>query len=328
MKKIQISKEILENLYIHKGLTTYEIADQLKCCQGTIWKRLKEFHIPPHIRLDLCPLKKEELSKYYLKEKLSTWAIERKFGYPRGTVHRKLTEFGIGTRNLAVSHIKYPRANFSGGLCEKAYIIGFAMGDLRVRKTYQNSETVHIDCGSTHKAQIDLIGELFKKYGRVWLGKPDKRGSTQIECFVNDSFDFLLLKRSLADVWIMRSRKTFAAFLAGFSDAEGCVSISRGMAYFSLGNYNSCLLKQIKEKLEDMGIICSKLHEGKGKGRIVFGKYKQNQNSWQLGVHRKTSLLNLFDLISPYVKHKEKQEAIMNARNNIRERNTKFGFRK
>ena len=307
-------------------MTTYQIANNFGCCQTTIWKKLKEFKISPNPRLDLCKLKKETLTKYYNKEKLSTWEIEKKYGYSRGTVYRKLKEFNIVPRNLAVSHIKYCRTSFSNDKTEKAYMIGFAMGDLRVRKFYTNSETIHIDCGSTHKAQIELIESLFESYGRVWKSKPDKRGSIQIECFVDNSFDFLLHKRLVADKWIMDSQKNFAAFLAGFSDAEGCISINgRGMAYFSLGNYNTALLKQIKEKLSAFGIVCTKLCTSKNKGRIVFDKYKQNQDYWQFGVHRKSSLLKLFDLMCPYVKHKEKQEAILKSRSNIAIRNAIFG---
>jgi hypothetical protein len=55
------------------------------------------------------------------------------------------------------------------------YLVGFALGDLRVRKIYQNSETIKVDCGSTKIEQINLIKNLFKKYGHVWISKPTSK---------------------------------------------------------------------------------------------------------------------------------------------------------
>jgi len=102
----------------------------------------------------------------------------------------------------------------------------------------------------------------------------------------------------------LKNKKCFAAFLAGFTDAEGCISINkREQAFYSLGNYNHKLLGQIRNQLINLGIHCSKLIEGKTKGKR-FGKqgYTYNQNYWHLNINTKRSLLNFFNLVGPYLK--------------------------
>ena len=165
-KKVEILKKELKRLYQRDKLTTYEIAEIFNCCQTTIWKKLHKFNLKPRkaiTRKTKIPSKKF-LKRYYLKKKFSTWRIEKEFGYSRGTVYRKLKEYGIKTRSLAESNIKKPRRPFSGCLLEKAYLIGFRLGDLRVRKPYENSKTISVACGSTIKEQIILIKSLLSPY--------------------------------------------------------------------------------------------------------------------------------------------------------------------
>lgn len=326
MKSIQFHQEKLKDLYEKKKLTTYEIADIFNCCQATIWKRLRQFNIKTRFPWNAVNLPKEKLENLYVKKKISTWKIEEKLGIPRSTIHRKLLEYGIKRRNRAESHIVYPRRNFDGSKENKAYLIGFAMGDLRVRKIYPNSETIHVDCGSTKKEQINLITELFRSYGSMWISKPNQRGVRQIECSLNLSFDFLLKKRTLIDPWTLKNKKYFWAFLAGFTDAEGCISINkRNQAYYSLGNYNKDLLDQIRGCLIRNKIRCSKLVEYKAKGRLCFGKYFQNQNYWHFQVSAKDALLTLFKFTGPYLKHLQKRKDMEKAKQNIILRNRRFG---
>jgi len=326
MKSILISKVDLKNLYLDKKLTTYDIAKFYDCSQGTIWKRLKEFNIKTRSSWNKVDLSKTKLRNLYIRNGLSTWQIERRLKISRGTIYRKLIDYNILVRNRAQSHIVYPRKNFNGNKTKKAYLIGFSMGDLRVRKIYKNSETIHIDCGSTKKVQINLISKLFKAYGRIWISKPNKVGATQIECFLNNSFNFLLRKRILIDHWILKNKKYFAAFLAGFTDAEGCISIThKGLAFYSLGNYNSRLLLQIRNQLLKSGIESPKLTEGKTKGYIGKEEYANNQNYWSLRLNRKIHLLKLFVLIDPYLKHPTRIKGVKKAKENIKMRNKKYG---
>ncbi len=323
MVNILISKVDLRNLYLNKKLTTYDIAKFYDCSQGTVWKRLKEFNIKTRSSWNKVDLSKTKLRNLYIRNRLSTWQIEKRLKISRGTIYRKLVEYNIQIRNRAQSHFIYPRKNFNGNKTEKAYLIGFAIGDLRVRKVCKNSETIHIDCGSTKKEQIKLISDLFKPYGRVWISKPNRIKAVQIECSVNDSFGFLIEKRKSLDYWILANKRYFFSFLAGFTDAEGCISINKkqNQAYYSLGNYNKNLLSQIRECLIRNKIRCSKLTESKTKGKLCFGKYFHNENYWQFGIYSKGSLLALFDLIGSFLKHSEKKKDMRIAKENIKLRN-------
>lgn len=325
MRLIELPKNELRGLYEKKKLTTHEIADIYNCCQATIWKRLKEYGIkcfPSGRRFLNIP--RSRLKNLYINQRLSSRKIAKLYQCAYSAIDNKIKKYDFSRRNLAESHVIYPRKNFNGNLANKAYLIGFAMGDLRVRKRSLNSETINIDCGSTKKEQIDLIARLFKSYGRVWISKPNKRGATQVECLLNESFNFLLKKRNLIDPWILRKNQYFWAFLAGFTDAEGCIAISNNRAYYSLGNYNKNLLTQIRNYLIQDKIYCSKLIESKTKGKLCFNKYFHNQNYWQFQIHKKDSLLTLFRLIGSYLKHSKKRGDMKRAKQNIILRNRKF----
>jgi len=321
---VSISKNGLKDLYEKKKLTTYEIADIYYCCQGTIWKRLEEYGIRrlPNGRRSFV-ISKSKLKDLYIKQRLFSRRIAKIYGCAYSTIDYKIREYGFPVKTLAAAHITTLRKNFDGNKTDKVYLIGFAMGDLRVRKKYPNSETINVDCGSTKKAQINLISKLFKPYGRIWISKPNKKGATQIECFLDDSFNFLLKKRILMDSWILKDKKYFIAFLAGFTDAEGCISINKkqNQAYYFLGNYNKNLLSQIREYLIRNKIRCSKLTESKTKGKLCFDKYFHNENYWQFGIYSKGSLLALFDLIGSFLKHSGKKKDMRIAKENIKLRN-------
>ncbi len=269
---------------------------------------------------------KEELEKYYVKQRLSSRKIAKIYKCAYSTIDRKVKQYGFPVRTLASAHVIYPRKNFSGDLIEKAYLLGFRIGDLRVRKVYKNSETIHIDCGSTKKEQIELIVRLFKSYGRVWVSKPNNKGAIQAECFLNDSFDFLLnANLNRIEPWICKNKKYFASFLAGFTDAEGSIFITQNQAIYSLGNYDIGLLKQIRKFLKRFYIDSPKIVRSVRKGLVASHGYKYNQDYWILRISRKIELLKLFRLISPYLKHVKRLKDIRLARENITLRNKLYG---
>ncbi|HEX9721998.1 MAG TPA: hypothetical protein VGA53_01915 [Candidatus Paceibacterota bacterium] len=320
MDRLCFPKKELRHLYEKEKLTTYQIAKRYGCCQGTIWNRLNEYGIKTRFPWNATDLTKERLQNWYLVQKLSTWEIQKRYGYPRGTVHRKLREYEIRRRSYSESHIVYQRKDFDGSLQEKAYLIGFRIGDLRARR---KGDTIHVDCASTKESQIKLIESLFRKYGHIWTGKPNYHGATQIEANLNLSFKFLLSKKTPR--WIFRSKNYFAPFLAGFTDAEGCISLSDGMAYYVLGNYNYHLLFEIHNQLIKLGIQCPKMILSQTKGYVGKDGYGHNEDYLSLRISRKVSLLQLFYLIGPYIRHADKKHAIKRAQENIRLRNEKYG---
>jgi len=260
---------------------------------------------------------KEFLDSVYLKKGLSTWAIEKKFGLSRSRVYNALKKHDIVPRSIATSHIRYKRSDFSGDLHEKAYLLGFAIGDLRVRKLNgKQGETISIGCGSTKFAQIKLISKLFSRYGRVWKGKPDKRGAINIEAFVNRTFFFLLLENRDYK-WCLKHKNYFFAFLAGFTDAEGSFYISNGQALVSWGNYDVAILDFIKKGLAKFGIVTPKIYQDNLKGFIGKHGYARNQNYSHLSCSRKELVKKLLQELGPFVLHQDKLSGMANLRRNL-----------
>lgn len=328
-KRHLLKKNNLKKLYWKEGLNTFKIGKIFNCAQRTIQIRMKELNIPLRPQYNRLTIPKKELFKLYLKKRLSSRKIAKIYNCAYSTIDRKIRKFGFPIRTLANAHITINRKPFSGNKIEKAYLLGLAFGDLRVRKIYQNSETIHIDCGSTKMDQIRLIEPLFKKYGRVWISKPNKENKIQIECSVDLSFKFLLENnKGEMPQWILEKKKFFAAFLAGFTDAEGSIFISNGMASYALANYNHCLLNQIHDYLNCLNIDLKQAKIGKKKGAkfIYKGKiYKTNGNYWILNINKKSSLIKLFHLIKPYLRHTKRKRDMKKAITNINNRNKKFG---
>lgn len=319
MRKLEISKEVLIDLYETKKLTTFQIAEILGCCQATIWKRLKEFNINSRLPgVKRVNIPKQKLYDLYINKKLSSWKIAEELGIPRGTIHRKLKEYGINTRDLATANTIYAKKDFNGNLSEKAYLIGFRIGDLRARKQYKNSKTICLACSSTIPEQIELIQNLFEKYGRVWIKKNEDKGIIHCEVFVNESFNFLLTKEF--PKWILRDKKNFFSFLSGFVDAEGHIGVYRNMARFVIGNYNSDLLFIIYKKLNKYSIKSNKPISDKRKGKMNSQGYKYRENYWSFRINKKEDLLKLFKELKPYLKHANKVKSLNIAIENINNR--------
>ncbi|MAG78100.1 hypothetical protein CL616_01915 [archaeon] len=308
-KKIEISRDYLEDLYINKHLTTFQIADIFGCCQATIWKRLHKYNILARPVGSPIDISKEEFEELYWNQKLSTWKIGELLGISRGTVHRKMRKMDIKIRNISESHVIYPKKDFDQDELFKAYLIGFSIGDLRVRFAgKEQSETIKVDCGSTKSAQIELIKEIFDPYGRVWISRVYEKGKQQIEASVNLSFSFLLNKQ--VPINYFKEKELFFAFLAGFTDAEGCIYLSRGKAAYALANCDYELLLNIKSSLEFFGIYCSNVNLSKKKGTLNSEGYPLNEDYWYFSVNQRFSLFELLYNLRKYSKHGDKRNAI------------------
>lgn len=305
-------------------MTTYEIAKYYRCSQSAIWKLLHKYNILLRRPGNYFDISYSDLKELYINKKLSSRKIAKIYNCAYSTIDRKIRNNSFEIRNRAQAHMIYPRKSFSGNLLEKAYLIGFSIGDLRVRKVYKNSETISIDCASTKLQQIKLIRDLFNPYGRVWIGKKDKRGKRQIQAQVDLSFGFLLNLDGNIDRWILNNKDYFPAFLAGFTDAEGSFFISDGKSFYSLGNYNKKILYQIYKKLIKLGIHCSEPHHDNKKGYKDKQGYIRRQNYWTLRINRKQSLMCIFELIGDYLRHDKKKSDLGRLRRNILERNRKF----
>jgi hypothetical protein len=186
--------------------------------------------------------------------------------------------------------------------------------------------------GSTKSAQIKLFENLFFRYGHIRKGKrvwKSKFGAyyreVRVQCYLNNTFEFLLDKKDLIEPWILNNTKYFAAFLAGYTDAEGTFCIYNGRdGNFSIRSQDKNILHQIRNKLIELGILCRPPQIAREKGTKDIRGTISNEDILGLWVYRKDALLKLIDLLDPYLKHTDKRKRMIIVKNNVIERNRKY----
>lgn len=340
-KQFKIEKGRLKNLYYVKKLSISAIAEIYGCSYTTVWSRMKEFRIKPRtlsgamklvMEVRKTQIPKNELKHLYEKRKLSTLKIARIYNCHHKTVLQKMKDYGIKSRENTEANTLYPKHKFLGNLVEKAYLLGFRLGDLYVCKINKEGKTIRVEGTSTQLDQIRLITKLFSKYGHIYKYKIKAfRGDTfwRIYCLVDNTFDFLLEKKQEIPQWILNNKKYFFPFLSGYIDAEGCIYLANTtilQANFTLASYDKNILFQIWRKLNSLGIKCPKPRISAKKGYTSKKKVLPYlQDYWYLGVHSKSSLNNLFNEILPFIKHRRKRETVKTAISNIKWRNRIFG---
>jgi len=135
------------------------------------------------------------------------------------------------------------------------------------------------------------------------------------------SFDFLLPKEDNIPNWILSKETTFAAFLAGYIDAEGHFGVYNNFAEFSMGTYDANILSAFCEKLNELGIFCHKPKLHVKEGFVDKRGVRWNGSIYRLRITRKDDLLKLIYLIKPYLKHGKRVRDLIKAGVNIIERN-------
>lgn len=325
-RKFVISKEDLRNLYEKNQLSTGQIGKLYNYSHATVLNRMKEYKIKRRSQLGLRkPLKisKSLLKNLYIQQKLSESQIAKKLNCGRTAINKRIHLYGIKPRSLSETSLKYPKYNFSRNLTEKAYLIGFRLGDLNVRRVRL---LIRIACSTTIPEQVQLIKALFSKYGYVYTKKSRILNNKQvidIQCLLNESFNFLLPKNDKIEKWILLSNKFFFAFLAGYIDAEGYIFVrfykhcNAPIAGLEIQSYDKNILHQIWKKLKSLKIRCPKPFISKPKGYTSKKGTTSKQDSWRLSVNRKNDLFSLLTYIKPYIKHKKKKQALQKAENNL-----------
>lgn len=331
VKKYTISKEDLYHFYFQQKFSTAKIASVFGCSHATVLNRMKEYGLPRRSKLGLrkpLSLSKTTLNYLYNTRSLSAEKIAKIIHRSRGGVERKIKQFDIKTRNINNRACKYKKKDFSGDPIEKAYMIGFRLGDLNV---YKRKNVIVVRCSTTKRAQVSLIKNLLSPYGGINISKA-KRGTYEIYVFLNNSFDFLLPKEDKIPTWITKNNKYFLAFFAGYADAEGylCLNNSRGkrvksFAVFGLSSYDRRILQQLRREFKYLNINFPSLYLSSPKGTPCANKegrnYFSNGNAWCLTTARKASLWKLIYFWEKYSRHKDKKKAIRKAKENLILRN-------
>ena len=336
---MEITKKELKRLYVNEKLSSPEIGEIYKKSPGYIRYLLRKHKIPirtvseaKRLLLNIS-IPKKQLKELYIDRKLSACNIAKKINCSPGFVRNELRKNNIPTRSiqeaLALVHKShYPQNNFSNNLIEKTYLIGLRIGDLHIRSTSKISSTIFVHTNSTKLEFIELIESLFSPYGHMWRSKKDKNGAICIRSSLNRSFDFLLPKKDLIESWILKNKNYFAAFLAGYIDAEGTFCLCGGDAVFSVKSQEKNIIHQIRTRLIGLGILLRPPLLVRKKGTKDINGVLCNKNVYGIAIHRKDAILRLINLVSPYIKHPDKIRRIKIVENNIKERNMKYNNRK
>lgn len=250
---------------------------------------------------------------------MSTQTVANKLKCSQGTIINRLRELNIKARSKAEMRIVYKKKSFNDNDIKKSYLIGFRLGDLNVYRPHKNSKIYVVRCHTTIKEQVNLIRDLFKKFGGVKIASSKHNGFT-INCFLNESFDFLYPKH--IPKWIFRKKKQTLAFTAGYIDAEGSFGLNQGRGRFKIDSYDYDILKNINRFLNRKKIKTKFYRIGKV-GFNWKNHLKLNKELWRLNVNEADSLEKLARLVIPVLRHKKRIKDAVIVLNNINVRRKK-----
>lgn len=143
-----------------------------------------------------------------------------------------------------------------------------------------------------------------------------------INCYLNQSFEFLLPKSLKVPDWIEHNSSTIIAFVAGYTDAEGSFIINQTRSRFKIDSYDLEILTWIVSWLQKQKIrvkfrrICKK-------GDLRSGGAYFKHDLWRIGINEPFSLLEFIKFIIPFAKHGTRLKDMMVCEENILEREVK-----
>lgn len=329
--KVPASKQQLKDWYFKDKLSMFEIADRLGCTHSAIVYKFQKLGLKSRGHLGLTkPIKltKKGFEFLYYKRGLSLKKIAKIVHCSESGLERRFKNYGLKSRGMKNRACKYKKFNFSGDPIEKAYLIGFRLGDLNV---YDLVNVIQLRCSSTINSQILLIKKLFSNYTtpktRGYLDYKYKIPKTDIVCLLNKSFDFLVPKKDKIPTWILKNKKLFFSFFAGYSDAEGSFYLKKPgklgktpVASFEIQTQDKLIIHGLWKNMQKYGVKSPKPHISRRAGHVIKGN-KNNKDMWRFEVCRKDSLWRLIHLMGPYIKHEKKLKRIREIKENLVSRN-------
>lgn len=264
-------------------------------------------------------LSSDVLRELYFVRGLSHRAIAKRVGLSEPTVRARFHEYGFLPRKRGSWMIKYQKLSFDGSDEERAYMMGFRVGDMHVYRPSRGANIIVARTNSTQEDQFLVVHSLFAKYGGVI--ESGKGKAKNINCYLDESFSFLLIKKPYhIEPWISRSRESALAFMAGYIDAEANFIISQGRARFKLDAYDREILQWMHEELSALGVT-SRLRLLANKGEVSYNNtYKWKGDLWRLNVNEANSLLVFCRALLPYLRHRKRIADVQMCIKNIVER--------
>ena len=265
-------------------------------------------------------IEKGTLIRLYTNEYKSLTSIAKLYKCARMTIHARMKELGIPLRSPSMARMKYRKVDFSGDIVEKAYLIGFRLGDLNIYQTSNRSDLLVARCNTTNLAQIKLMEKLFSKHGTVKVSQG--KYSSNINCYLNRSFLFLLTNKKKVPLWIEKDERTILGFMAGYIDAEGTFQINQGRGRFAIASYDKDILYWIHNQLKKFNIL-SIYKKITNKGTKSIGNYFLKKDVWRININETLSLLSFINLIKLYLRHEKRISDIELVLNNLEFRKEK-----
>lgn len=260
--------------------------------------------------MKMCAGLSERLRSLYWQKGLSLREIGKELEKSHSTIYRWMKGYGIALREPKYP-VRYPKTLFSGDSTEKNYLRGLRAGDLSVKRHYRQ---IMVSVSTTHPAMIELVHEVFDKYGHVgaypvFIPKIQVY-EWHVYVYLDRSFEFLLERTQTIPQEALEMEECFLAFLAGYTDAEGNLMINRDretvrLTYF-IGSEDSGILSQAAERMVSMGyhplLRLEKLKGEKITSSLIASELRNHL--WSLKLNKKNEVLKLIQSLP--IRHSEK----------------------
>jgi hypothetical protein len=226
-------------------------------------------------RVDFRWLTKEEIDSFhralnelYTSDQMSTTEIAEMLGKSQLFAWTMCRRLGIKTRSpteggrlYAPKRTKNPRLSFDGSCTDRAYLQGFAHGDLDVRRV--SGLAVMVSSTTTHPDFTSLFKSLFYRYGPIYeYPIYDKVCGYRwkVAARLDNSFGFMLPEKRTSFPRY-DGKFVFYAWLAGIVDSDGSVGMIHDRKYvrtnLQISNQDLTLLEHVKNELLYAGYIPS-----------------------------------------------------------------------
>lgn len=263
---------------------------------------------------------RDDLERLYWIEHKSSIEIGKLFRCHPMTIRNRIREFGIQKRSASDARTRYEKRIFSENITEKAYLLGFRLGDLSAYQTSSRSDVIIIRCHTTQMVQVDLLNKLFLPYGQVTVS--DGRYGFNVNCYVDKTFDFLLPKHMRVPAYIERLEQSIWAFIAGYVDAEGSFGINQGKARFKVDSYDVHILEWMVAIFQKSSLSV-KFRQIASQGQLQYRLGTFHKDLWRLEINSASSVARFIDLVGPYILHEKRKADMMMCLNNVRARRNK-----
>lgn len=310
--------EDIRRLYQCDLLSVKQIAYRLSLPPTIARNCLKVAHIPIRTKAELSLLRRnrflpeKQLRYLYQQQRRSASQIAQQLRWSRQHIVNRLHELNIPLRSAADACTVYPKTPFEGDRATRAYLTGFRTGDLHVKRLNAGGKTIWVECASTRTEQIGLFLRLFQTYGRCWVGRPKRSGARGMHALLDESFSFLLPKARAIESWILKDRHCFAAFLAGYVDAEGHFAVYGGQPVFAVQSYDRQILVTCAQQLQMLGVSCRPPRMVARPGAWMNSKgYSNRKTVWRFQIAQQKALLQLIHLLQPYLQHAKRRKDML-----------------